>query len=86
MSTGDAADAVLNAEGAQYLLYRNQGIAWDGANPSPAKAVGGATGSWWERTPDPLDARYFMNVGDDGAIWYAHAPSKEFGVVMGMCL
>ena len=37
MSTGDAADAVLNAEGAQYLLYRNQGIAWDGANPQPQR-------------------------------------------------
>lgn len=82
MSTGDPHDAVFNAEGEQYQLFANQGVRWDGPN-SFLQMSGGM---WWERTPDPMDGRFVMCVGEDGAPWCAHAPYKEFGVVLCFCV
>lgn len=84
MSTDDPGhDAVYNAEGAQYQLFSDLGVRWD--SPNQILQIGGVE-RWWERSPDPLDGRYFMCVGEDGTPWYAHLPTKECGVVMCFCL
>ena len=84
MSTDDPGhDAVYNAEGAQYQLFSDLGVRWD--SPNQILQIGGVE-RWWERSPDPLDGRYFMCVGDDGTPWYAHLPTKECGVVMCFCV
>lgn len=73
----------FNAEGDQYQLYSDLGVRWD--TPNDILAIAG-TEHWWERSPDPMDGRYFMNVGEDGTPWYANTPSNEFGVVVGFCV
>lgn len=84
MSTDDPGhDAVYNAEGAQYQLYSDLGVRHDTANS--ILQIGGVE-RWWERTPDPMDGRYFMCVGEEGTPWYAHVPTNEFGVVMCFCV
>lgn len=84
MSTDDPGhDAVYNAEGAQYQLFSDLGVRWD--SPNQILQIGGVE-RWWERSPDPLDGRYFMCVGEDGTPWYAHLPTKECGVVMCFCV
>ena len=84
MSTDDPGhDAVYNAEGAQYQLFSDLGVRWD--SPNQILQIGGVE-RWWEPSPDPLDGRYFMCVGDDGTPWYAHLPTKECGVVMCFCV
>ena len=84
MSTDDPGhDAVYNAEGAQYQLVSDLGVRWD--SPNQILQIGGVE-RWWERSPDPMDGRYFMCVGDDGTPWYAHLPTKECGVVMCFCV
>lgn len=84
MSTDDPGhDAVFNAEGTQYQLFSDMGVRWDA--PNQILQIGGVE-NWWERTPDPMDGRYFMSVGEDGTPWYAHVPTKECGVVMCFCV
>lgn len=84
MSTDDSAhDAVFNAEGEQYKLFSDLGTSWDAGNQHLQIA---GVEYWWERSPDPLDGRYFMCVGPDGTPWYARVPSEVQGVVMCFCV
>lgn len=79
----DPRDAVFNAEGSQYQLFSDLDVSWDA--PNEILQISGVDG-WWERTPDPMDGRYYMNVGADGTPWYAHGPTRELGVVMCFCV
>lgn len=79
----DAYDDVYNAEGAQYQLFSDLGVRWD--KPNEILALEGVE-FWWERTPDPMDGRFFMCVGPEGTPWYARVPSSEFDVVLCFCV
>ena len=84
--TGDDTDAVYNAEGDQYALFAQQGVKWNEENALLVKDVDGEPGEWWLRSPDP-NTQYWMNVGEDGKMYYAHgAQHDEYGIVMGFCL
>lgn len=76
-------DEVYNAEGDQYQLFSDLGVRWD--SPNDCLAIPGVE-RWWERSPDPMDGRYFMCVGEEGTPWYAHMASNEFGIVMCFCV
>ena len=79
----DDHDDVYNAEGAQYQLFSDLGVSWD--TPNDILALDGVE-FWWERTPDPMDGRFFMCVGPEGTPWYARVPSSEFDVVLCFCV
>ena len=79
----DDHDDVYNAEGAQYQLFSDLGVSWD--TPNDILALDGVE-FWWERTPDPMDGRFFMCVGPEGTPWYARVPSSEFDVVLCFCI
>lgn len=79
----DEHDDVYNAEGAQYQLFSDLGVRWD--TPNEILAFGGIE-FWWERTPDPMDGRFFMCVGGDGTPWYARTPDNSFGVALCFCV
>lgn len=79
----DDHDDVYNAEGRQYQLFADLGVSWDA--PNDVLALSGVE-FWWERTPDPLDGRYFMCVGPEGTPWYARVPSSELDVVLCFCV
>lgn len=76
-------DEVFNAEGEQYQLYADMRATWDA--PNDILAIDGVE-RWWERSPDPMDARYSMAVGPDGIPWYGNTPKNVYGVVMCFCI
>ena len=76
-------DEVFNAEGEQYQLYADMRATWDA--PNDILAIDGVE-RWWERSPDPMDARYSMAVGSDGIPWYGNTPKNVYGVVMCFCI
>ena len=64
-------------------LYADMRATWDA--PNDIVAIDGVE-RWWERSPDPMDARYSMAVGPDGIPWYGNTPKNVYGVVMCFCI
>lgn len=79
---------VYNAEGGKYQLYVDTDVLWSAENPILVKhlAVSGEAVSWWQRSPYPDSSDYVMDTGADGIPYYAHVPSKQYGVVPGFCI
>ena len=79
---------VFNAEGDKYQLYVDTDVLWSAENPILVKrlASSGETVSWWQRSPYPDNDDYVMDTGADGIPFYAHVPTKQFGVVPGFCV
>lgn len=79
---------VFNAEGDKYQLYVDTDVLWSATNPILVKHLAGQSDpiSWWQRSPYPDNDEYFMDTGGDGIPYYAHIPTKNFGVVPGFCI
>lgn len=79
---------VFNAEGDKYRLFVDTDVLWSAENPILVKHLAGGSEpvSWWQRSPYPDNADYFMDTGADGIPFYAHVPGKDFGVVPGFCI
>jgi hypothetical protein len=88
-----AYEDIWNAEGSQYQIYDDIGIAWMAPSKSSIKNLltpdssvdGGKPCGWWLRTSCPDDAGKFRRVGEDGALGKANA-GQNAGVAPGFCL
>lgn len=79
-------NAVLNAEGFEYQLFRDTAVDSSNANDILVKNYQNSQYSWWERSPRPFLSGYFqgvISVGYPGNHGYA---SYSNGVVPGFCL
>lgn len=81
LSSGNKRYGLYEQEGAQYQLFSDLGIDWDGANEVLA-----CSDYWWLRTPDPSNGSWYMCVTADGLPTYGHLPATEDAVLMGFCL
>lgn len=79
---------VYNAEGDKYQLYVDTDVLWSAENPILVKGLGtgGSPISWWQRSPYPDNDQYVMDTGADGIPFYAHVPTKDYGIVPGFCI
>ena len=79
---------VFNAEGDKYQLYVDTDVLWSAANAILVKGLAGsgAAVSWWQRSPYPDNDQYVMDTGADGIPFYAHVPTKDYGIVPGFCI
>lgn len=79
---------VYNAEGDEYQLYVDTNVLWSAENPILVKGLGtgGSPISWWQRSPYPDNDQYVMDTGADGIPFYAHVPTKDYGIVPGFCI
>lgn len=79
-------NAVLNAEGFEYQLFRDTAVDSSNANDILVKNYQNSPGYWWERSPYPGSSGGFQIVGSAGyPIGYGGA-SRSDGVVPGFCL
>lgn len=87
-----AYDAVLCAEGEQYPYFRELGVTChDDSQHALELSYGGASTSWWYRSPYPLsfnagDYYYFYQVMSTGHPTTLGSPDEPSGVVVGLCL
>lgn len=79
-------NAVLNAEGFEYQLFRDMAVDSSNANDILVKNYQNSPDSWWERSPNPYYSDRFQIVGSDGYPNYIDVASLSFGVVPGFCL
>lgn len=88
-----AYEDIWNAEGSQYQIYDDIGIAWMAPSKSSIKNLvtpdssvdQGEPCGWWLRTSCPDDADRFRRVGEDGSLGKANA-GQNAGVAPGFCL
>lgn len=79
-------NAVLNAEGFEYQLFRDMAVDSYNANDILVKNYQGSPGSWWERSPIPGYSFGFQYVGSDGDPSYGDDARYSNGVVPGFCI
>lgn len=79
-------NAVLNAEGFEYQLFRDTAVDSSNANDILVKNYQNSPSNWWERSPDPDYSGYFQRVGSGGYPNYFDYASNSIGVVPGFCL
>lgn len=79
-------NAVLNAEGFEYQLFRDTAVDSSNANDILVKNYQNSPFSWWERSPDPSFSDNFQGVGSVGYPDYYDGASYSYGVVPGFCL
>lgn len=83
---------VLNAEGSQYRLFRDQGVLAQEAAPELVRSRDGEPSYWWLRSasPDVSESEgmaYFNRTGPNGdPFHYATACTDLSGVVFGFCV
>lgn len=83
---------VLNAEGSQYKLFRDQGIYPLESRQELVRARGGEADYWWLRTasPDVSESEgmaYFNRTGPNGDPFHFATASTDFsGVMFGFCV
>ncbi|MBQ6395127.1 MAG: hypothetical protein IJH87_02125, partial [Atopobiaceae bacterium] len=80
-------NAVMNAEGTQYRIFRDAGIAAEAGNG--ALIVYGADGSairWWLRSCSVSVNNHFRLVGTDGDPSLFDDATLPLGVVFGFCM
>lgn len=79
-------NAVLNAEGFEYQLFRDTAVDSSNANDILVKNYQNSPRIWWERSPNPNGSVSFRIVRSDGdPIIYDYAGNSR-GVVPGFCL
>lgn len=84
--TDPSYNAVLNAEGFEYRLFRDMAVDSYNANDILVKNYQGSPFSWWERSPYPDYSgrfQYVVSLGDPASIGGAGASG---GVVPGFCI
>ncbi|KAB1648548.1 DUF6273 domain-containing protein [Adlercreutzia muris] len=79
-------NAVLNAEGFEYQLFRDTAVDSSNANDILVKNYQNSPIFWWVRSPIPLYSDRFRYVGSDGYPGYYGYASSSRGVVPGFCL
>ena len=79
-------NAVLNAEGFEYQLFRDTAVDSSNANDILVKNYQNSPGYWWERSPIPDYSDIFRYVSSDGYPYYYGNASRSIGVVPGFCL
>lgn len=79
-------NAVLNAEGFEYQLFRDTAVDSSNANDILVKNYQNSPYRWWERSPDPILSDYFRGV-DSGGDPGGHGGARiSYRVVPGFCL
>ena len=79
-------NAVLNAEGFEYQLFRDTAVDSSNANDILVKNYQNSPYRWWERSPIPSNSDYFLYVNSGGGPDYSVGAGNSFGVVPGFCL
>nr|WP_272897972.1 DUF6273 domain-containing protein [Adlercreutzia mucosicola] len=79
-------NAVLNAEGFEYQLFRDMAVDSSNANDILVKNYQNSPLGWWERSPHPNGSGIFLHVSSDGHPSGGDYASGSIGVVPGFCL
>lgn len=79
-------NAVLNAEGFEYQLFRDMAVDSSNANDILVKNYQNSPSGWWERSPDPRYSVNFQGVYSDGDPYFYGSAGGSGGVVPGFCL
>lgn len=79
-------NAVLNAEGFEYQLFRDTAVDSSNANDILVKNYQNSPGYWWGRSPYPGYSDLFQGVGSDGYPYFYDRAGNSYGVVPGFCL
>ncbi len=79
-------NAVLNAEGFEYQLFRDTAVDSSNANDILVKNYQNSPLIWWERSPNPYGSAGFQRVGSGGYPSGYDYAGISFGVVPGFCL
>lgn len=79
-------NAVLNAEGFEYQLFRDTAVDSSNANDILVKNYQNSPGYWWGRSPSPDYSDYFLGVSSVGYPNRNGYASYSYGVVPGFCL
>lgn len=79
-------NAVLNAEGFEYQLFRDTAVDSSNANDILVKNYQNSPDYWWERSPDPIGSGNFRFVDSGGNPYNNGGASYSYGVVPGFCL
>lgn len=79
-------NAVLNAEGFEYQLFRDTAVDSSNANDILVKNYQNSPDSWWERSPDPGGSDISRIVDSGGNPRDGGDASDSNGVVPGFCL
>lgn len=79
-------NAVLNAEGFEYQLFRDTAVDSSNANDILVKNYQNSPNYWWERSPNPSYSDNVLIVGSDGDPGNDDGASSSNGVVPGFCL
>lgn len=85
--TPESYEAVTNAEGSLYQLFRDMPSTPNGYNGSMLiKTYDGDRTFWWERSPCPRYDDQFRFVADVGYPYGGHVATTSEGVVPGFCI
>ncbi|MEY8340765.1 DUF6273 domain-containing protein [Adlercreutzia muris] len=79
-------NAVFNAEGFEYQLFRDMAVDSSNANDILVKNYQNSPYDWWERSPIPDGSDRFQFVSSGGHPGYIGGASYSYGVVPGFCL
>ncbi|MEY8314740.1 DUF6273 domain-containing protein [Adlercreutzia muris] len=79
-------NAVFNAEGFEYQLFRDMAVDSSNANDILVKNYQNSPYFWWERSPNPDGSVRFRNVGSVGNPDFYDNAGSSSGVVPGFCL
>lgn len=79
-------NAVLNAEGFEYQLFRDMAVDSSNANDILVKNYQNSPDYWWVRSPDPSYSGGFQSVSSDGDPGGYDCAGLSRGVVPGFCL
>ncbi|NCA32989.1 DUF6273 domain-containing protein [Adlercreutzia muris] len=79
-------NAVLNAEGFEYQLFRDTAVDSSNANDILVKNYQNSPIFWWVRSPNPYYSVIFQIVYSDGNPYFIDHASYSYGVVPGFCL
>lgn len=79
-------NAVLNAEGFEYQLFRDTAVDSSNANDILVKNYQNSPYYWWGRSPLPIYSVNFQIVSSDGDPDDIDNASYSYGVVPGFCL
>ncbi|MCR2035544.1 DUF6273 domain-containing protein [Adlercreutzia mucosicola] len=76
-------DAVLNAEGAEYKIFRDLIVDPNSSNSILVRNYDGSSMGWWERSPRPKNTELFGAVFSDGDPSYRDDADYPKGIVPG---
>lgn len=79
-------NAVLNAEGFEYQLFRDTAVDSSNANDILVKNYQNSPDYWWERSPSPNYSGGFQSVNSGGNPGIGGNARYSYGVVPGFCL